>query len=128
MVTGAGSHATFYNRYYDFGDDSTSAPSGNTAGTLKINVKRTTYDAPTSSYVYTITITANCKTLPAVAFSYKEESGSTVYNVGNITLVGDGSSSFTVKGDRELKFYRQSCYLNSSGSVYGTNTSPFLDI
>ena len=128
MVTGAGSHATFYNRYYDFGVASTSAPSGYTAGMLKINVKRTTYDAPTSSYVYTITITANCKTLPAVAFSYKEESGSTVYNVGNITLAGDGSSSFTVKGDRKLRFYRQSCYLNSSGSVYGTNTSPFLDI
>ena len=123
-----GPQATFYNRYYDFGAMSTSAPSGSTADTLKINVKRTTYDATTSSYVYTITITANCKTLPAVAFSYKEESGSTVYNVSNITVAGNSSSSFTVKGDRALKFYRQSCYLSSSGSVSGTNTTPFLDI
>ena len=123
-----GPKATFYNRYYDFGASSTSAPSGSTADMLIVKIERTGYDGQTSTYTYTITITANCKTLPAVAFSYKEESGSTVYNVGNITLAGDGSSSFTVKGDRKLRFYRQSCYLNSSGSVYGTNTSPFLDI
>ena len=127
-MVAAGSRATFYNRYYDFGAASTSAPSGSTADMFIVKIERTGYDAPTSSYIYTITITANCKTLPGVAFSYKEESSSTVYNVGNITLAGNGSSSsFTVKGDKALRFYRQSCYLSSSGSVYGTNTSPFLD-
>ena len=128
-MVAAGSRATFYNQYYDFGAASTSAPSGSTADLFIVKIERTGYDGQTSSYIYTITITANCKTLPAVAFSYKEESGSTVYNVGNITLAGNGSSSsFTIKGNKSLNFYRQSCYVNSSGSVYGTNTSPFLGV
>ena len=129
MLT-AGPQATFYNQYYDFGAASISL-SGSAADKFIVEIERTGYDGQTSSYVYTITITANCSTLPGVAFSYKEESGfdNTVLNVGNITLAGNGSSSsFTVKGDKWLKFYRQSCYLSSSGSVYGTNTSPFLDI
>ena len=120
-----GPKATFYNRYYDFGPSSTSAPSGGTADTLKVSFTRTTYDAPTSSYIYTIMITVNCKTLPAVAFSYKTSDSNTATTV---TLTGIRSSSFTVKGDKVLNFYRQSCYVRSDGYIAGTNTSTFLSI
>ena len=118
-----GPQATFYNRYYDFDTSGTSAPSGSTADTLIVKVSRTNYDSQTSTYTYKLTITANCKTLPAVAFSYKTSDSTSATNV---TLTGNSSSSFTIKGNKVLKFYRQSCYVNSNGSVIGTNTSPFL--
>ena len=118
-----GPGAAFYNRYYDFGASSTSAPSGSTADMLIVKIERTGYDGQTSTYTYTITIAANCKTLPAVAFSYKTSDSNAATNV---MLTGNSSSSFTVKGDKVLDFYRQSCYVNSSGSIVGTNTSPFL--
>ena len=125
MLT-AGPKATFYNQYYNFvGNASTSAPSGSTTDTLKVSLTRTTYDAPTSSYIYTITITANCKTLPAVAFSYKTSDSTSATTV---TLTGNSSRSFTVKGNKVLNFYGQSCYVKSDGHVTGTNTSPFLSV
>lgn len=120
-----GPTATFYNQYYDFGASSTSSSSVSTTNRLMIKIERTGYDGQTSTYTYTITITANCKTLPAVAFSYKISDSNAATTV---TLTDTSSSSFTIKGNKALDFYRQSCYVNSSGSVVGTNTSPFLHI
>ena len=120
-----GPKATFYNQYYDFGASSTSAPSGGTADTLTVKISITNYDGQTSTYTYKITITANCKTLPAVAFSYKT-SDSTSATI--VTLTNNSSSSFTIKGNKVLNFYRQSCYVRSNGSITGTNTSPFLSV
>lgn len=118
-----GPKATFYNQYYDFGASSTSTPSGSTADTLTVKISRINYDGQTSTYTYKISITANCKTLPAVAFSYKTSDSN---SVTTITLTGNSSSSFTIKGDKLLNFYRQSCSVSSSGNIQGTNTSPFL--
>ena len=120
-----GPKATFYNQYYDFGASSTSAPSGGTADTLMVKISRINYDGQTSTYTYKITITANCKTLPAVAFSYKTSDSKSATTV---TLTDTSSRSFNIKGDKVLNFYRQSCYVNSSGSIIGTNTSPFLSV
>ena len=119
----AGPQATLYNRYYDFDTSGTSAPSESTTDMLIVKVSRKNYDSQTSTYTYKITITANCKTLPAVAFSYKTSDSTSATNV---TLTDNSSSSFTIKGNKVLNFYRQSCYVNSNGSVIGTNTSPFL--
>ena len=118
-----GPQATFYNRYYDFGAASTSSSSVSTTDRLMIKISITNYDGQTSTYTYTITITANCKTLPAVAFSYKTSDSTSATTV---TLTGNSSSSFTIKGNKVLNFYRQSCYVSSNGSIIGTNTSPFL--
>ena len=119
-----GPQATFYNRYYDFGTASTSSSSVSTTDRLMIKIS-ITYDGQTSTYTYTITITANCKTLPAVAFSYKTSDSTSATTV---TLTDNSSSSFTIKGNKVLNFYRQSCYINSGGYVVGTNTSPFLSV
>lgn len=122
-----GPKATFYNQYYDFGAASTSSSSVSTTDRLMIKISRINYDGQTSTYTYKITITANCKTLPAVAFSYKTSDSKSATTV---TLVDTSSISFNIKGDKVLNFYRQSCYVNSSGSVIGTaaDKPPFFSV
>ena len=120
-----GPKATFYNQYYDFGASSTSAPSGGTADTLTVKISRINYGGQTSTYTYKISITANCKTLPVVAFSYKTSDSTSATTV---TLTGTSNISFNIKGNKVLNFYGQSCYIKSDGHVTGTNTSSFLSV
>ena len=124
IMKSAGPHATFYNRYYDADGPYSNSPSGDK---LKIKIEDTGSSYGSHKWLRA-TITATCKTLPAVAFSWVANGDIQQAKQGTIVLK-DGESTAFVFGDAaSIDLYQQSCYTNSSGSILGSTTSSFVTI
>lgn len=119
MVTGAGSHATFYNRYYNADGPYSNNPSGD-----KLMVKITSNGYSGGHQLFTAKITATCKTLPAVTFSWKASDGAK----GVITLKDAETTELGFDDSANIDLYQQSCYINSSGSILGSTSSSFASL
>ena len=112
VLTHLGVEGTVDNRYYSFGTAS-SSPLAQESLLVSWNANRSA-----------VIVSAHCAKIPAVTFSYKLSSG----GKGTITLMNGKSATIAAASSDTIKFYQQSCYINSSGSAVGSNTAPFLSI
>lgn len=119
MVTGAGPKAVFYNRYYD-----ADGPYSNNSRGDKLTVKITSDGYYGGHQLFTAKITATCKTLPAVTFSWKASGGAK----GVITLKDAETTELPFDDSANIDLYQQSCYINSSGSILGSTSSSFASL
>ena len=107
-----GVEGTVDNRYYSFGE-ATSSP-----------LAEEWFGVSLARNGSGVTVFARCAKIPAVTFSYKLTSG----GKGTITLMNGKSATIAAAQTDTIKFYQQSCYIDSSGSVVGSDTAPFLSV